>query len=237
MRVLVNQASEAYDGGATVPDDDVAALYAAPAPDWLRVNMVSTVDGAATGDDGLTGSVNNAADRWVFATLRRLADAIVVGAGTARAEGYRPTDRPTVVVSRRGEVPPDLLGAPSGSVLLVTCDSAEHLGRVREQLGPDQVLVLGSTEVELGTVGAALAERGLRNLLCEGGPHLLRDLLAVGAVDELCATWVPLLAAGDGPRITAGAPVDVPLSLRLLLEQDGTLLGRWFVHRDGQPSA
>jgi riboflavin biosynthesis pyrimidine reductase len=229
MRVLVNRTSEAYAAGTTVSDEDLATLYAAPAPDWLRVNMVSTVDGAATGEDGLTGSVNNPTDHAVFHALRRLADAIVVGAGTARAEGYRPTDRPTVVVSRRGEVPADLRTGSVGSVLMVTCEDAAHLGQTRELLGPDQVLVLGSTHVELGSLRAALAGRGLRDLLCEGGPHLLRDLLAAGAVDELCATWVPRLVAGSGPRITAGPPVDVPLDLRLLLEQDGTLLGRWDV--------
>jgi riboflavin biosynthesis pyrimidine reductase len=214
-----------------VTDDHLAALYAAPRPDWLRVNMVSTVDGAATGEDGLTGSVNNPADRRVFQLLRRLADAIVVGAGTARAEGYRPTDRPTVVVSRRGEVPTALRGGPGGSVLLVSCHDAPGLAESREVIGADQLVLLGTTSVDLGSLRPALAERGLRDLLCEGGPHLLRDLLAAGVLDELCSTWVPRAVAGDGPRIAAGAPVDAPLTLRLLLEEDGTLLSRWTVER------
>lgn len=231
MRVLLDRVSEVYGADSPVTDEDLVTLYAAPGPDWLRVNMVSTVDGAATGEDGLTGSVNNPADQRVFHALRRMADAVVVGAGTARAEGYRPTDRPTVVVSRRGEVPALLRTGPVGSVLLVTCQDADGMAQSREHLGADQVLLLGSTSVDLGSVRAALAERGLRDLLCEGGPHLLQDLLAVGAVDELCCTWVPRLQAGDGPRIAVGAPVDVPLGLRLLLEEDGTLLGRWDVSR------
>jgi riboflavin biosynthesis pyrimidine reductase len=74
-------------------------------------------------------------------------------------------------------------------------------------------------------------ERGFGSLLSEGGPHLLGDLLRVGAVDELCATTVPLLVSGDHPRITAGADADVPLDLRVLVEEAGTLLGRWFVER------
>ena len=78
---------------------------------------------------------------------------------------------------------------------------------------------------------AALAERGLRNLLSEGGPYLLRDLLAAGVVDELCVTFVPRVVAGVHPRITEGASVDVPMGLALLLEEDGTLLGRWLVER------
>ena len=68
-----------------------------------------------------------------------------------------------------------------------------------------------------------------RHLLCEGGPHLLRDLLDQGALDELDKTLVPRLVGGLHPRITDGPPVDVPLELRLLVEEDHTLLGRWFV--------
>lgn len=229
MQVLVDRVSGAYAAGAGVTRDALPSLYAAPAPDWLRVNMVSTVDGSATGEDGLTGSVNNSVDHQVFHTLRRVADAIVVGAGTARAERYRPTDRPTVVVSRRGGLPLLLRFAPAGSVLLATCAAAEHLEESREILGAEHVLVLGETSVDLASLPAALAGRGLRNVLSEGGPRLLRDLLAAGVVDELCATWVPRLVAGAGPRIAVGPAVDVPLELRLLLEEEGTLLGRWFL--------
>jgi riboflavin biosynthesis pyrimidine reductase len=231
MRVLVDRVSEVPCTDDDLSDDRLASLYAAPTAGWLRVNMVSTLDGAATGDDGLTGSVNNTADNRVFHTLRRLADGIVVGAGTARAEGYRPTDPPTVVVSRRADVPPTLRGGPVGSVLLATCGAAPGLDEARGVLGAQQVLLLGDTSVELGELRGALAERSMRRLLCEGGPHLLRDLLAADAVDELCATVVPRVVAGGGPRITAGDGLDVQFDLRLLLEQDGTLLGRWFVSR------
>jgi riboflavin biosynthesis pyrimidine reductase len=71
--------------------DDLHELYAVPADrpggPWLRANMVSSVDGAAAGDSGKSGSLNNAADKRVFDHLRSVADVIVVGAGTARAEG------------------------------------------------------------------------------------------------------------------------------------------------------
>jgi riboflavin biosynthesis pyrimidine reductase len=207
--------------------DDLAELYAAPREPWLRVNMVSTLDGSATGDTGKSGSINNSVDKQVFDQLRALADVIVVGAGTARIEGYRPTDRPLVVVSRRGEVPQGLRTAPSGSVLMATCGAAERLDEARELLGAEQVLVLGSHRVDLALLKEVLTDRGWSNVLSEGGPHLLRDLLASGAADELCATLVPRLVAGDRPRITQGPPIDVPLRLHLLLEAEGTLLGRW----------
>ncbi len=208
-------------------DADLDALYAAPATPWLRVNMISTVDGAATGPDGRSGGINNAADKRVFDTLRRLCDALVVGAGTARDEGYRPFSRPLVLVSRRGEVPLRLREAPPGSVLMATCAAAEHLDETRALLGDDLVLVLGQHRVDLAELKRSLAERGYTNLLCEGGPQLLRGLLAEGVVDELDLTVVPRLLAGEHPRITDGPPVDLPLTLTLLLEDGGTLLGRW----------
>jgi len=192
--------------------DDLDVLYAAPRRPWLRVNMISTVDGAATGDTGKSGSINNAVDKQVFHLLRAQSDVIVVGAGTARIEGYGPAIRPLVVVSRRDMVPDGLRDAPPGSV------SVEPLG--------DPV-----------AFKASLVERGWTNILCEGGPTLLRDLLAAGVVDELCATTVPRLIGGEHLRITHGPPVDVPLDLHTLIESDGTLLARWLVSPDSEPLA
>ncbi len=87
------------------PEGDLREVYAAPETPWLRVNMVSTIDGAATGESGLTASINNEPDQRVFRLLRELADCVVVGAGTARTEGYPPLDVPAVVVSRSGQRP------------------------------------------------------------------------------------------------------------------------------------
>jgi hypothetical protein len=58
----------------------------------------------------------------------------------------------------------------------------------------------------------------------------LRDLLDQGVADELDCTFVPRMVAGVQSRITDGPPVDVALTLQTLVEQDGTLLGRWFTH-------
>jgi riboflavin biosynthesis pyrimidine reductase len=208
-------------------DANLDELYAVPSTPWLRVNMVSTVDGAATGPDGRSGGINNAADKRVFDTLRRLCDAVVVGAGTARDEGYRAGSKPLVLVSRHGEVPPRLRDAPPGAVLMATCAAADHLDEARALLGDDQVLVLGQHRVDLAELKSSLAERGLTSMLSEGGPQLFRGLLAEGVVDELDLTVVPRLLAGEHPRIADGPPVDLPLTLALLLEDRGTLLGRW----------
>ena len=216
---------------ADLSDDELAAAYAPEARPWLRVNFVSTVDGAAQGSDGLSGTINNAADKRVFDALRTRADCLVVGAGTLRAEEYDVPRVPLVVVSRSADLPPTLRGAPPGRVLMATVASADGLADARSELGEDNVLVLGDDEIDLARLKAQLAGRGWTEQLCEGGPSLFADLLAAGVVDELCLTLVPMLTGGDAVRIATGRDVDVALRPALLLEQDGTLLGRWFVSR------
>jgi riboflavin biosynthesis pyrimidine reductase len=228
VRLLIDRIS-GDEVGSEVDDAQLPSLYAAPRLPWLRANMVQTVDGAASGADGRSGSINNPADKRVFDTLRSLADALVVGAGTARAEGYRVAALPTVLVSRQGEVPERLRDAPSGMVAMVTCASAPALAATRAELGNDQVIVVGGDAVDLSAVRPALEDRGWSHLLCEGGPSLLTGLLDAGQVDELCVSVVPTLVGGSNPRITNGAGVDRQLDLGLLLEEDGTLLGRWLL--------
>ncbi len=198
---------------------------------WLRVNMVSTVDGAATGGSGTSRSINNAIDQVVFNLLRQHADVLVVGAGTLRTEAYAPNPLPIVVVTRSGAVPPTLADCPPGQVLVATCSHAPRIAEAREVVGDEHVLVLGSHRVDLAALREQLVERGFRRILSEGGPHLLRDLLDQGCVDEIDSTIVPRLIGGTHPRILDGPPVDVPLRLHSLLEQDGTLLARWLVDR------
>jgi riboflavin biosynthesis pyrimidine reductase len=210
-------------------DADLSAVYAAPDQPWLRVNMVSTVDGAATGEDGTSRSINNGVDKVVFDLLRELSDAVVVGAGTVRIEGYAVGRKPLVVVSRTGSVPPTQRSARSGQVLMATVSTAPHLEEARSLLGGENVLVLGSHRVDLARMKDELVLRGFRHLLSEGGPHLLRDLLDQGVADELDTTLVPRLISGSHRRITDGPPVDVPLRLSTLVEDEGTLLARWLV--------
>jgi riboflavin biosynthesis pyrimidine reductase len=253
MRVLLSHDdlgrwSPGHDGGLDA--EALALAYAYPRlsanQTWVRSNFVSTLDGAATGDDGRSGSINTGADRNVFALLRALSDVILVGAGTARAEGYRratvrapwsnlregrPAHPITAVFSRSGDVPPRLSQARenSGEVVLVTCQRAGTVAidRAVSTLGEDRVIVRGGESVDLSAALDALATRGLQRVLCEGGPHLMRDLTASGRLDELCLTIVPNLVAGDHPRITAGAAVAANLTPRLLIESEGTILGRW----------
>ncbi len=212
---------------ADLDDDALDALYAPPRTPWLRVNFVSTLDGASQGSDGLSKGINTSADKRVFHALRRRADVLIVGAGTLRDEGYAAPTLPLVIVSRSGEVPPTV--ADSEHSHLATCASAPGLAAARSKLGSERVFVLGEDAVDLAALKSLLADRGWSDQLSEGGPALFGSMLAAGIVDELCLTTVPRLVAGESIRIAGGQAVDVHLEPAVLLEQDGTLLGRWLV--------
>lgn len=199
-------------------------LYAFPRGRTLRANFVATVDGGASGPDGRSGTINTTPDEQVFHRQRQLADAILVGAGTARAEGYGPARAPLVVVSGRGHLPASLAAARSGRTILLTCKAS---GRSES----DDTWVMGDTEIDFDGALARLGSQGMPHVLCEGGPTLFTTLLTRGLVDELAATTSPLLVAGNGPRMAHGPFVDVPLDLWHLLEEDGTLLALWRVRR------
>jgi riboflavin biosynthesis pyrimidine reductase len=214
---------------ADLSDDDLARAYEPRGEPWLRVNFVTTADGAAQGSDGLSTSINNAADKRVFDVLRSRADCLVVGAGTLRAEGYDVPKVPLVVVSRSGRIPEKLVDAPTGRVTMATVATAPHLAETKARIGAENTLVLGEDEVDLVALKHELAQRGWVDQLSEGGPHLFGSLVAAGVVDELCYTIVPRLIGGQHLRILAGVDIDVALEPVSLLEQDGTFLGRWLV--------
>src|SRR6266496_958786 len=190
-------------------DVDVHEHYARH---WLdrggvRVNFVSSVDGAVA-VAGLSRGLQTPGDNRVFAALRDLADAVLVGAGTARLEGYRVVN---LSARRRavrqayglaGELP---VAVVSHSLQL---DPASPLfgAEMRAQLEKRaDVVICGDEVVDLGAARSALADRGLTRIVCEGGPTLFADLAQAGLVDELCLSLSPQLA-GPGPgRITSGA--------------------------------
>lgn len=121
--------------------------------------------------------------------------------------------------------------------MLVTCEAAgpARLAHCREALGEDAVLVAGDAHVDLRVALDGLAARGLRHVVCEGGPTLLRAALAAGVLDEMALTLAPKVVGGAGPRVTTGAPLNppdgIPLRPHLLVEEAGTLLGLWRVRR------
>jgi riboflavin biosynthesis pyrimidine reductase len=239
------------DGGRLDVVQALADLYAYPDPvpaqGWVRANAVTTLDGSAVGPDGLSGSIGDPADSAVFGALRGLADVVLVGAGTARAEGYqRPAPQPgfaerrhaagqsevaaLAVVTRSGELPQRHdLWAADVPAYVVTCADADVDG-LRRRIGKRRLVVAGEHEVDPALAAAQLAALGMPRILLEGGPTLLGRFQTAGQVAELCLTISPMLVGGEGPRV-AHSPRWAAQRLRPahLVECGGTLLGRWLV--------
>jgi riboflavin biosynthesis pyrimidine reductase len=231
----------------------LAALYAYPAAaagaaPWLRATMVTSVDGAAT-LSGRSGELSGDADRLVFSVLRSLADVILVGAGTARAERYRPVRAgeiwaplrdgrapvpPIAVVTRdlaRSDDAPLLAGAAEGArTIVLTTEAAPAVRRAAVARHAD-VVVAGRDAVTPATAVAALAARGHQRVLLEGGPGLLGQVAAAGLLDDLCVTFSPVLEGGRAGRILvaphAWQGAATGLSLAHVLEDGGALLCRY----------
>jgi riboflavin biosynthesis pyrimidine reductase len=255
MRVLHSSSRVlAPSVGTTCRLDDASwlpAAYAAPKGPWVRANMIVSVDGRVSGAGGRSGDLHTPADNAVFALLRALADVVLVGAQTARTEGYHRADVPEplrgvrrewgsgiaaspviAVVTSSGEVPDSLLEPVQGrgDLLVLICEAtpAPRRTELAGRVGSDAVVVAGSERVDVRAAVEALAARGLRHVLCEGGPTLLGQLAAEGVLDELDVTTSPRLVEDDAPTmLQAGGGLDLSLEPALLLEDDGTLLARW----------
>jgi len=204
-------------------DTDLAALYAYPPGLWLRANMVSSVDGAAH-LDGVTRGLSSAADRHLPVRQHELWPDL--------RPGRNPTP-PIAVVSARLDLDPSsrLIASapPSARTIVITTAQAPAERRIPLD-GPAEVIVAGQETVDLKAAITALAERGHRRILAEGGPHLLARIAAAGLLDELCLTIGPVLAGPGADRILAGATSVMPpqpLTLAHVLEDDGFLLCRY----------
>jgi riboflavin biosynthesis pyrimidine reductase len=190
----------------------------------VAVNFAATVDGhAAIG--GRSGPIGSETDTEMLVGLRSRFEAVMIGAGTMRAERYGPMERLLVLVSGRLDLPWEAsLFAEPGEVLVFTASAAEP---------PETVANLEVVRQE-GAVNLREAlrhlrqERGIRALLSEGGPHLHAQLQAEGLADDLFLTIAPKLSGGEGPRILEGPlPGVIGLELAWLLEHNGELFARY----------
>jgi len=231
------------------PEELAAGLrlheLAPPGRPYLGINMVASLDGKAT-LDWRTKGLSTEVDRRLFHHLRTQADAVMVGAGTAREERYgrvtkneelrdkrvtegRAPEALAVVVSGRLDLPPDLplLNEPDQPVLIAT-GSADELPGLK---GDVEYARIGD---DLPRLTAELLERGVRSVLCEGGPTLNSFLFAAGLVDELFLTMNPKVVGGAAAlTIVAGRELVEPVELDLVAvaEANGELFTRWRVRK------
>lgn len=220
-------------------DADLVQRYPRRDEPTLRVNFIASIDGAAT-VEGKSGGLGGPGDKVIFDSLRRVCDALVVAAGTVRAENYDalrldPPAREWRKAHGLGEFP--LMVIVSGSLdldpgQLVFSDAPirplvlTHAGVPpdrRAALAPvAEIVTVGDTSVDLAAAVRELHARGATQLLCEGGPHLFGALIAADLVDELCLTVSPRLTGGAAGRIATGPDGPPrPMSLQgILADQD-----------------
>lgn len=207
----------------------------------VRANMVASADGAVT-LDGRSGGLSGPADRMVFSVLRSVADLVLVGAGTARTERYRPVQPGEIWAQLRPDgapAPPvavvtatlDLTGCerlltvpPGGSPTILITTAQAPADRKAALAGRARIIEAGEQRVDVRAAVATLRDLGYARILTEGGPMLLGQLVAAGVLDELCLTASPLLASGLSGRIASGPPAAQRLSLAHVLADDDFLL-------------
>lgn len=236
--------------GPSVDDSALEELYDYPAgltAPFVQVNFVASADGAAT-VSGRSRGLSSPADKKVFALGRDLADVVLVGAGTAIAEGYQGIKRtelraarrerrglpgipPIAVVTGRGSIPPSspLLTATAVPPIVITAEVSPLTWRKEVADAGADVIVAGEDRVDVTLALSALADRGLLRVCCEGGPTLFGDLVAAGLVDQLCLTVAPKLAGAGAVRITTGLAAAAPMDLALesALADEGFLMLRY----------
>ena len=214
---------------------------------WVTAHMVAGLDGCAA-IRGRVGALSTAPDKALFADMRTLADVVLVGASTIREEGYGPirlpasrsasrvargrsANPPLAIVTRSLDLDwgsrPFTEAPPESRTIVVTCEAApaDELARAREVA---DVIVAGTDSVEPGALLAQLAGRGIRHVLCEGGPTWLGELVTSGHLDELCLSIAPMM--GGDPLPVAVFPPGADLAdftLRHVLQGDDTLFLRY----------
>ena len=230
--------------GALHTPVDVAEAYAWPAGAWTRAMMLTTLNGAIAGPDGVSGSISTVTDRLIFSEVRRLAEAVLVGAGTIRAERYKPMRaRPEHQDARAaaGLRPAPVVVIVSGSLDLpweeplfhesaqqpivlthVHDPSSDALRRARAGADVEQLRSLDAPSII-----DALRARGHLRIVCEGGAQLLTQLSAADRIDEYDITLAPLLT-GVGHGIVDGPVGEVKrLDLAQAIADEGFVFAKY----------
>ena len=228
------------------PADAYGGLGRSGGGPQVRLNMIASIDGAAS-LGGRSAALGGPSDKALFATLRTLADVILVGARTVRLESYGPARLDSTARTRRiaaglGPVPPIAVvtrscrldwtsrfftQAEARPIIFTTASAARDDRAAAAQVA--DVLIAGDNRVELPRTIDALGERGYTHVLAEGGPGVAAQLAAEDLLDEVCLTVSPVLAGGDAGRILTGEAVDPVrhLALASILTADGFLFLRY----------
>lgn len=238
VRDALTGAASGYD-----PQDDAGrswleGVYAPPVGAFVRLNMITSPTGAAAGSDGTSDTLTSPTDRAILGVIRRLSDAVVVGAATVRAEGYVvPRATRLAIVTTSGALDGHRLDAAPGRVLLVCpADRADEV-RARAQLPAAEIVpVAGGDDLEPAAIVAALRAHGCGRLVCEGGPRLAARFAAADAIDEYCITVAPALEPARTPFLPVRERIETALA-GMLVDDAGFSYLRLRPRRGGSAAA
>jgi len=231
VRRLFPEAGPAIELEAADSRTRLAELYALPGVDSLRINLVATVSGSAAGGDDTSETLTNRADRKILGVIRRDSDVVLVGAASVRAEGYQlPRTAPLAIVTSTGDLGGHRLAVdPDRSPPLVLCPAAT-VETARAVLPSAKIVVVPDHAGRMSAIDivSALRSRGLRRIVCEGGPSLAAQMLDSGLVDELCLSTSPIAGGVLLPVFGSAEISSHRLELaQLLVDDTSTLYARW----------
>ncbi|MDF2579124.1 MULTISPECIES: dihydrofolate reductase family protein [Microbacterium] len=211
MRVseMLPETGESADSTTDVGRAWLARRYRRAPGGYVRLNMVTTLTGSASGGDGTSDTITSPTDRSILGIIRRDADVVVVGAESVRAEGYVvPRTAALAIVSRSGRLDGHrLAGADADRVVLVVPD-----GVVADAPAGVSVITAGpGPDLSPARVIDALSSRGWQRVVCEGGPTIAAQFLTAGVIDEICLTIAPRI----GPVRHPVLPVSTDVSTRV----------------------
>jgi riboflavin biosynthesis pyrimidine reductase len=219
--------SELIDLDDATSRDRLLELYRPPSTPWLRLNLITSVSGSAAGSDGTSETLTNPADRKILGVIRELADVVLIGAQSVRAEGFQlPKRARLAVVTASGDLSGHRIEASDGRVFVLCPAAAMDLARSLEGA---EIIVVADVDGRMTpeAIIAALHERGFTSIVCEGGPNLAAQLVSAGLVDEACLSTSPSLGGPSLPLLGDGvAPVGLELS-QLLIDDSSGLYARW----------
>ncbi|GAA2014589.1 RibD family protein [Microbacterium ulmi] len=204
---IVPRTLDAVDASTDEARAWLRTRYAREDAAYVRLNMITSLTGSASGADGTSETLTNRVDRRILGVIRAEADVVLVGAQSVRAEGYVvPRSVRLAIVTSSGDLAGHRLrleqGATPGRVILVCPQRrADELAESTRSLGVQVLGVPGSERLQPGAIVAALRGRGLTRIVCEGGPSLASQFANAGLIDEFCVTVAPALEPVDKPFV------------------------------------
>jgi riboflavin biosynthesis pyrimidine reductase len=199
---------------------------------WLRLNLVTSVNGSAAGSDGTSETLSSTADRRILGVIRELSDVVLVGAASVRAEGYQLPRRSTLaIVTVSGNLVGHRLTTDDPKRIIVMCPH-DAVARVRETLGEATFIIVDAPggRIPAKPLVDALRAAGYNSIVCEGGPDLAGQLVAAQLVDEICLTTSPTLSPVTLPPLRPQLTSTVSLELhQLILDSAGSFYARWLI--------